>query len=243
MQMTVFFLCAVIALIGAGGVIWSRNPVHSALSLVATLFAIAVLFLNQNAQFLAAVQVIVYTGAIVILILFVIMLLGVDKFEDLEDEPLGIGFRFVGAVVAVALVAVLASVFFLGQAKIVTGQPAAADCLGASAAATAASTSACPAGASQYQPISQAAVTNPQADVIATADAPNINLLGKQLFTQYVFVFEITGALLTIAVVGAVLLARRPKDLIPIPDEPESMESGASLSALEGSEPADEASH
>jgi NADH-quinone oxidoreductase subunit J len=241
--MTVFFLCAVIALIGAGGVIWSRNPVHSALSLVATLFAVAVLFLNQNAQFLAAVQVIVYTGAIVILILFVIMLLGVDKFEDLEEEPLGIGFRFVGGLVAVALVVVLGSVFFLGQTKIVTGQPATANCLGAGAPTAPVSSAACPAGASQYQPISQEHVTNPQADVIATADAPNINLLGKQLFTQYIFVFEITGALLTIAVVGAVLMARRPKDLIPMPDEQESLESGAHLGALEGSEPADEASH
>ena len=57
----------------------SRNPVHSALSLVATLFGIAVLFLNLDAQLLAAVQVIVYTGAIVVLILFVMMLLGVDQ--------------------------------------------------------------------------------------------------------------------------------------------------------------------
>ena len=61
------------------GVVLSRNPVHSALSLVATLFGIAVLFLAQDAQFLAAVQVIVYAGAIVVLFLFVIMLLGVDQ--------------------------------------------------------------------------------------------------------------------------------------------------------------------
>jgi NADH:ubiquinone oxidoreductase subunit 6 (subunit J) len=167
----------------------------------------------------------------------------VDKFEDLEEEPLGIGFRFVGGLVAVALVVVLGSVFFLGQTKIVTGQPATANCLGAGAPTAPVSSAACPAGASQYQPISQEHVTNPQADVIATADAPNINLLGKQLFTQYIFVFEITGALLTIAVVGAVLMARRPKDLIPMPDEQESLESGAHLGALEGSEPADEASH
>ncbi len=73
---------------GALGVVFSHNPVHSALSLVATLFGIAVLFLNLNAQLLAAVQVIVYTGAIVVLILFVIMLLGVDREEDLGEEPL-----------------------------------------------------------------------------------------------------------------------------------------------------------
>ena len=80
-ETAVFFVCALICIAGAFGVIWSRNPVHSALSLVATLFGIAVLFLNQNAQLLAAVQVIVYTGAIVVLIMFVIMLLGVDREE------------------------------------------------------------------------------------------------------------------------------------------------------------------
>ena len=66
-----------------------RNPVHAALSLVATLFGIAVLFVAQEAHFLAAVQVIVYAGAIVVLFLFVIMLLGVDQAEDLAIEPLG----------------------------------------------------------------------------------------------------------------------------------------------------------
>ena len=61
---------------------------HAALSLVATLFGIAVLFIAQEANFLAAVQVIVYAGAIVVLFLFVIMLLGVDQTDDLESEPL-----------------------------------------------------------------------------------------------------------------------------------------------------------
>ena len=66
----------------------SANPVHAALSLVGTLFGIAVLFVAQEANFLAAVQVIVYAGAIVVLFLFVIMLLGVDRTEDLRVEPL-----------------------------------------------------------------------------------------------------------------------------------------------------------
>lgn len=216
-QLVVFFCCALIALFGAGGVIWSRNPVHSALSLVATLFAIAVLFLNQNAQFLAVVQVIVYTGAIVILILFVIMLLGVDKVENLAEEPLGIGFRVAGGIVAVALIAVLLTVFFAGKTTIVTGKPAQVSF----------------GGTSTYQPISQQAVRNPQADVIATADGPNINLLGKQIFTQYIFAFEVTAALLTIAVVGALVMAQRHKQLQPIPEEPESLESGAHLDAID----------
>ena len=89
MDHVVFAIAAVACLAGAVGVILSRNPVHSALSLVGTLFGIAVLFVAQGAHFLAAVQVIVYAGAIVVLFLFVIMLLGVDKVEDLSADPLG----------------------------------------------------------------------------------------------------------------------------------------------------------
>src|SRR5215813_5219733 len=88
MELTVFLLAAVICLGGAVGVVRSANPVHAALSLVLTLFAVAVLFVAQEAHFLAAVQVIVYAGAIVVLFLFVIMLLGVDQTEDVRKEPL-----------------------------------------------------------------------------------------------------------------------------------------------------------
>ncbi|MDC0349960.1 NADH-quinone oxidoreductase subunit J, partial [bacterium] len=76
MELVVFLIAGALAIIGALGLIGFRNPVHSALSLVLSLFAVAILFLNQDAQFLAAVQVIVYAGAIVVLFLFVIMLLG-----------------------------------------------------------------------------------------------------------------------------------------------------------------------
>ena len=84
MEVTVFIICSVIVLSGALGVLIARNPVHAALFLVETLFGIAVLFIMLDATFLAAVQVVVYAGAIVILFLFVIMLLGVDKAEDLD---------------------------------------------------------------------------------------------------------------------------------------------------------------
>jgi ferredoxin len=87
-----------------------RNPVHAALSLVLTLFGIAVLFVAQEAHFLAAVQVIVYAGAIVVLFLFVIMLLGVDQAEDLQVEPLGSARRAVVGAGTLALVGLLAVV-------------------------------------------------------------------------------------------------------------------------------------
>lgn len=80
-----FVVFALIALGGAIGVVLSRNPVHSALWLVGTLLAIAGLFVLQKAYLLSAVQVIVYASAIVVLFLFVIMLLGVDREESLGD--------------------------------------------------------------------------------------------------------------------------------------------------------------
>jgi len=88
MELLVFVLASAMMLIGAFGVITRRNPVHAALSLVLTLFGVAVHFVALEAYFFAAVQIIVYAGAIVVLFLFVIMLLGVDKAEDLQTEPL-----------------------------------------------------------------------------------------------------------------------------------------------------------
>jgi NADH-quinone oxidoreductase subunit J len=77
----VFVIATVIVLAGAIGVVISRHPVHCVLFLIQTLFGVAILFVAQGAHFLAAVQVIVYAGAIVVLFLFVIMLLGVDRAE------------------------------------------------------------------------------------------------------------------------------------------------------------------
>ena len=88
MELFVFVCSAAMILIGAIGVVTRSNPVHAALSLVLTLFGVAVTFVALEAHFLAAVQVIVYAGAIVVLFLFVIMLLGVDRAENLRIEPL-----------------------------------------------------------------------------------------------------------------------------------------------------------
>jgi NADH-quinone oxidoreductase subunit J len=108
MEVVVFVIGAVMVLGGALGVVLRAKPVHCALSLVLTLFGIAVLFIAQDANFLAAVQVIVYAGAIVVLFLFVIMLLGVDEHEEL-DEPLPFQRWIAGAagVGALALIGVL----------------------------------------------------------------------------------------------------------------------------------------
>ena len=169
-DVTVFVVAAAIILSGALGVVLSRNPVHAALMLVMTLFGVAVLFIEQDANFLAAVQVIVYAGAIVVLFLFVIMFLGVDRLENLADEPLPAQRPL--AVVLVVLG--LAGLVVLGaEARWSTGAHSVA-------------------GAARGQP---------GGDVAA---------LGRAVFTTYLFPFEATAALLVIAVVGAVILARRP---------------------------------
>lgn len=95
-----FVVVGLVALVGAVTVVAARNPVHSALGLLATLFAVAVLYVVQLAHLVAAVQVIVYAGAVLTLFLFVIMLIGVDK-EDTREEPLPYQRLIVGVVSAV----------------------------------------------------------------------------------------------------------------------------------------------
>lgn len=92
------------ALASALGVVFLTNPVHSALSLVAALVSVAGLFLAQQAFFLSVVQIIVYTGAVVVLFLFVIMLLGVDTADPGEERLLRrtwFPWAFLGGVIVV----------------------------------------------------------------------------------------------------------------------------------------------
>ena len=112
MDVVVFVVSAAIILGGAIGVVANGNPVRAALSLIASLFGVAVLFVLQEAQFLALVQVVVYAGAIVVLFLFVIMLLGVDQVENLSVEPLA-GQRMAGIAVGVLMLALLCGGLFL----------------------------------------------------------------------------------------------------------------------------------
>lgn len=169
----VFATAAVLILVGAVGVLASRNPVHSALSLIMTLFGVAVAFVAQSADFLAAVQVIVYAGAIVVLFLFVIMFLGVDRRDPVGVEPL-VGQRaFAGVGVAITVAGLIA---LMARSHWVTGAVAVS--------------------------------TNGARTTTASA---NVKELGTAVFTTYLFAFEATAALLVIAVVGAVLLARRER--------------------------------
>jgi NADH-quinone oxidoreductase subunit J len=162
-----FVIAAVIVIAGALGVVFMKNPVHSALSLIMTLFGIAVLFIEEDAQFLAAVQIIVYAGAIVVLFLFVIMLLGVDKSERIAAE--NSNAQRIGAIVLG--LAVLVEVLLLATGQWVTGAHSVAGSL--------------------------------------TGKGANVNVIGDSLFSTYLLPFEVTSALLIVAVVAAVVLARR----------------------------------
>ncbi len=166
----VFVVGAALVLGGAFGVVLARNPVHAALMLVTTLFGVAVLFIEEGANFLAAVQVIVYAGAIVVLFLFVIMFLGVDRLENLAEEPLPVQ-RPLAVVLAV-----------LGLGGLVA------------------------LGVEGHWAVGAHTVVAP----VVGRSGGDVAALGRAIFTTYLFPFEITAALLVIAVVGAVVLSRRP---------------------------------
>ncbi len=85
-EVVVFLIFAAVAIAGALVMVMGRNPVHSAVGLLTTMFSIAVFYVLQNAHFVAAVQVVIYAGAVMTLFLFVIMMIGVDKTEDTTEQ-------------------------------------------------------------------------------------------------------------------------------------------------------------
>jgi NADH-quinone oxidoreductase subunit J len=159
-----FWLFAVTACLMGLLVILLQNPVSSALALVMTLCSLAGLFLTLGAQFIAAVQVIVYAGAIMVLFLFVIMLLQLRAEPGGERTPFGP--RVMGGAIGIALIAELGSV--VATAVYRTG------------------------------------AANPE------FDSPlNTQAIGRALFSRFLLPFEVTSLLLLIALLGAVVLAKR----------------------------------
>jgi len=103
-----FFLFAVVAVVGALGMLIARNPVSSALWMIMTLFAVACLYITLNAQFIGVIQVLVYAGAIMVLFLFVIMLLNLESMPSLGQLDWRKVVAFVlGIVVLAQLLALL----------------------------------------------------------------------------------------------------------------------------------------
>jgi NADH-quinone oxidoreductase subunit J len=159
-QIALFLILAAVTVAGAVSLILQRHPIHSALSLIVVMVALAGLYLLQGAEFVAAVQIIVYAGAIMVLFIFVIMLLNAGEEERTNASRLA---RFVG--VPLGIVFLLEVAYWIGRATSQLGSA-------------------------------------PQ-EVVSTRD------LSTLLFREYVFPFELTSFLILIALLGALVLARR----------------------------------
>jgi len=173
----VFWILGPLAVIAALGMVTARNAVHSALWLVLVMLCLGVFYVVQSGPFIGLAQIIVYTGAIMMLFLFVLMLVGRDATDSLIEVLRG-----------QRLAAVLLGLGFAGLV-----------------------------GTAFYRALDgRAAVNLDQANVNG-----NVQGLAAALFTRYVFVFEVTSALLIAAAVGAMILAhveRRKDQKINQPD-------------------------
>ncbi|MFC8451662.1 NADH-quinone oxidoreductase subunit J [Kitasatospora sp. NPDC057223] len=159
-----FWVLAVIAVAGALGMLLMRRAVHSALCLAATMIALAICYMAQGAVFLGVVQIVVYTGAIMMLFLFVMMLVGVTSEDSLKEQLKGQRFAavFCGLGFGVLLIAGIVN------AKL-----------------------------DHFTGLSE-----------ANAEG-NVQGLARLIFTKYVWAFEVTGALLITAAIGAMVLTHR----------------------------------
>jgi NADH-quinone oxidoreductase subunit J len=164
-----FWILAPVALAGAIGMVLARNAVHSALSLVATMMCLGLFYLVEQGPFLGLVQIIVYTGAIMILFLFVLMLIGRDSSDSLVETLRG--QRTAALLAGVAFALLLA----LGIGRAFTGR-------------------------------------NPKNLAGPNANNGNVDSIAAKLFTDYLFAFELTSALLIVAAVGAMVLAHIERD-------------------------------
>lgn len=161
-----FWVLGIVAVLGALGTVSMKKAVHSALSLAGTMIILAVFYLAQGAYFLGIVQIVVYTGAVMMLFLFVVMLVGITAADSLKETIRG--QRVLAAVTGVGFGVLL--IAGIGNASIhkFTG-------------------------------------------LTAANSGGNVQGLAKLVFTTYVWAFEITGALLITAAVGAMVLTHRER--------------------------------
>ncbi|WP_031070987.1 NADH-quinone oxidoreductase subunit J [Streptomyces sp. NRRL WC-3742] len=159
-----FWVLAVVAVGGALGMVLMRKAVHSALCLAATMLALAVCYMAQGAVFLGVVQIVVYTGAIMMLFLFVVMLVGVTSEDSLKEQLKG--QRFAAALCGLGFGVLLIAGIAHAKLRHFTG--------------------------------------------LSEANAEgNVPGLARLIFTRYVWAFEVTGALLITAAIGAMVLTHR----------------------------------
>jgi NADH-quinone oxidoreductase subunit J len=167
LELVLFYIFAAIAVVSAILVITRHNVVHSAAFLGATLFAVAGIFLTLRAEFLAGVQVIVYVGGILVLFVFVIMLISVERAEHERQYNRQWTVALITSAILIAEIA-----YGLYQGKDTFVLPP--------------------------------AVVPPAVPVTG-----NSELVGTALYTTYLLPFEIASILLLVAIVGAVVLAKK----------------------------------
>jgi NADH-quinone oxidoreductase subunit J len=184
----VFLMSAGLGILAAFMMITRNNAVHSALWLVLTFFNLAVMYVMLGAEFLAALQVLVYTGAILVLFLFVIMLLGLK--EHTQPQLGGIHTAQLVAAWPVGLILALQIVTII----LFSRQPSnvqLGDILGDTTG-----------GAAHFTTYVWSA------QEVLTAGG-NVNVLGMTLYSQFLLPFEIASLILLVAVIGAIVLARK----------------------------------
>lgn len=185
MNQILFYCFGALSVFAALMILFFRNPVTSAISMVVSFVGMAALFITLDAHFLGVMQILVYTGAIMVLFLFIIMLLNVKQEENKRMRPLPL----LGGLVIVAL--------FLAQLVGIIGS------LPRKTAPAIDLASAANNFKSGTQIHSQ----------LASGNFPDASLLGQTLFGgQYNAVFLVTGLILVVATIGVVALSRRPEN-------------------------------
>lgn len=180
-----FWLFSTIMLIGACAVIAFRNPVSSAMAMVTSFVGLAALFIGLSAFFVGIIQILVYSGAIMVLFLFIIMLLDLkdEKKRASNGAPLFAGLALV-VVFFIQLVGVLGHKLPHQSAPDLNKETLAA-------------------AAAQFPPDGKIA------GALTQGKLPDVHLIGHTLFTEYNLPLQILGVLLLVATVGVVVLSKK----------------------------------
>jgi NADH-quinone oxidoreductase subunit J len=166
MQIALFTIFGLLAVAGALNLLLQRHPINSALSLIVVMMSLAVLYWSLGAEFLAAAQVIVYAGAIMVLFIFVVMLLNAGE----EDRTHGSKVAYIAGIPGAAAIFCLLSFVFLSERK-------------------------------------QLGFTQLSGTFSNTLS--NLTEISHNLFTSLLLPFEVTSILILVAILGAVVLARK----------------------------------
>jgi NADH-quinone oxidoreductase subunit J len=168
-----FWVLAPIAVLAALGLLFARKAVHAALGMALVMCILGVFYIMQKADFLGIVQIFVYTGAVMMLFLFVLMLVGVDSSDSMVETIKG--QRWASLLLVIGLAGIL--IFSLGQVV-----------------------------------LDEQSVQAGMDKVVSTnTDTGNVTGIAELIFGQYVWIFEVTSALLITAALGAMVLAHRER--------------------------------